>query len=195
MAAGLSVRPLEAASVAGALACEGAFTVTQRLVVAMQRDGTLDHAAVQVDPPYGKRYEATAAEDLATYAAGENGKAGFVADADGAIVGRVLLAPLWNRYGRVDDLAVAQAFRRKGVGMALMRRALAWARERGLAGVVLETQDVNVPACRLYERMGFVLGGFDRFLYRGLDPNSRETALYWYRTFDAAVGGVAPRPD
>lgn len=28
-------------------------------------------------------------------------------------------------------------------------------------GVMLETQNVNVPACQLYARCGFVLGGFD----------------------------------
>ena len=42
------------------------------------------------------------------------------------------------------------------------------------------TQSNNVAACRLYERFGFRLGGFDRDLYRRLDPATQEVALFWY---------------
>ena len=48
---------------------------------------------------------------------------------------------------------------------------------------MLETQDNNVPACRLYERCGFQLRGFDTHLYKGHDPATGEIALYWYLTF------------
>ncbi len=68
-------------------------------------------------------------------------------------------------------------------GRRLMEQAIRWARERGLPGVVLETQNINLAACRLYESCGFVLRGFDGYLYRGIEPDSREIALFWYLLF------------
>ena len=63
---------------------------------------------------------------------------------------------------------------------ALLDFAKAWARQSGLAGVRLETQSTNVPACRLYQRHGFVLGGADRLVYRADPALAHEVALYWY---------------
>ena len=62
-----------------------------------------------------------------------------------------------------------------------------WARTQQLAGVMLETQNNNVAACRLYESGGFQLVGFDRCLYRGLHPGTDEIALYWYLVFAAVA--------
>ena len=73
------------------------------------------------------------------------------------------------------------------MGRALLQHAVAWARERQLAGVMLETQNNNVAACRLYESCGFQLGGFDRYLYKGLHPDTDEIALYWYLLFADAT--------
>jgi len=50
-------------------------------------------------------------------------------------------------------------------------------------GVMLETQDDNVPACTLYQSCGFVLSGFDRNIYKAINPHTKETALYWYLIF------------
>ena len=64
--------------------------------------------------------------------------------------GRRDLAVLW-------DLRVHPAHRRRGVARALLAAAKSWARERGCRELKVETQDVNVPACRLYTSVGFVL--------------------------------------
>ena len=45
---------------------------------------------------------------------------------------------------------------------------------------MVETQNNNVAACKLYERCGFRLSGFDQDLYRGQDPETTEIALFWY---------------
>jgi ribosomal protein S18 acetylase RimI-like enzyme len=74
-------------------------------------------------------------------------------------------------------------FRHRGVGRRLIAQAVAWARGRGLTSVMLETQNINVAACRLYASCGFVLGGFDACLYRGVMPGAREIALFWYLLF------------
>jgi streptothricin acetyltransferase len=67
--------------------------------------------------------------------------------------------------------------------MALMKRAIEWAKEQNYPGLTLETQTNNVPACKLYEKFGFVLSGFDLNAYKN-DPDCRdEIALYWYLIF------------
>ena len=62
----------------------------------------------------------------------------------------------------------------------LFCQAKQWARERNLAGIMLETQNNNVSACKFYERCGFRLEGFDQYLYKGVNLETDEIALYWY---------------
>ena len=97
-------------------------------------------------------------------------------------VGQIILRRDWNGYALIEDIAVARAARGRGVGSALMHAAEAWARQAGLRGLALETQDTNVWACRFYRKQGFRLGGVNTELYRAL--GSKEIALFWYRLFD-----------
>ncbi|MNC51321.1 Acetyltransferase (GNAT) family protein [compost metagenome] len=66
----------------------------------------------------------------------------------------------------------------------LMEQAKRWALERELPGVMLETQSINVRACRFYESRGFVIGGFDQYVYKGIPVVSGEAAVYWYLHFE-----------
>lgn len=61
--------------------------------------------------------------------------------------------PEWGSL--IDNLHVARAAKRNGIGAALMRQAGAWleARHPGL-GVYLLVLEVNAPARRFYERLG-----------------------------------------
>ncbi|MDQ2691491.1 MAG: GNAT family N-acetyltransferase, partial [Chloroflexota bacterium] len=99
------------------------------------------------------------------------------------IAGEVRVTTSWNKYALIDDFVVDPKFRRQGVGRALIQRCIEWAKEKSLPGVTLETQDINVPACLLYERCGFKLRGFDTHLYKALHPDITEIALYWYLMF------------
>jgi mycothiol synthase len=57
--------------------------------------------------------------------------------------------------GWVRDLGVVPAWRRHGIGMALLRTAFQAFRERGLTGVALEVDDVTLDgAVALYRRAG-----------------------------------------
>jgi len=89
----------------------------------------------------------------------------------------------WNRFAYVEDLVVNPDYRGLGIGRRLLERGLQWARDNHFPGVMLETQDDNVPACTLYQSAGFVLSGFDRNVYKDINPNTRETALFWYLIF------------
>ncbi len=62
----------------------------------------------------------------------------------------------------VDALATAPAFRRRGVGRALLAAAENEARDFGLIRVALETEVTNAPARALYERCGFLAGAHGR---------------------------------
>jgi ribosomal protein S18 acetylase RimI-like enzyme len=98
-------------------------------------------------------------------------------------VGHVVLSTHWNGFAHVDELAVDESARRHGVARALLEVARFWSRKRNLPGVMLETQNNNLAACRLYESCGYQVGGVDHLRYRGLDSRSREAAIFWYLIF------------
>jgi GNAT superfamily N-acetyltransferase len=61
--------------------------------------------------------------------------------------------PRWGSL--IDNLHVARAAKRTGIGASLMRRAGAWlARSHPALGVYLWVLEVNSPARRFYERIG-----------------------------------------
>ena len=97
------------------------------------------------------------------------------------IAAEIDLSKGWNGYAHIENLIVAQEFRRQGLARTLVQRAVEWANSMSFPGVMLETQNNNVSACQLYESCGFKLQGFDSGLYRGLNPHSQEVALFWYR--------------
>ncbi|EID56017.1 GNAT family N-acetyltransferase [Saccharomonospora xinjiangensis] len=140
-----------------------------------------DGDAISPLVPYTKDYGFDV-EELAGYLDRQDGDL-FVAMVRDARIGYVAVSEGWNGYAVVEDIAVDVAHRGTGAARALMDAAIEWAREAGLSGLRLETQSINVAACRFYRRYGFVLGGHDRFLYRALDPSTREVALYWYYPF------------
>jgi GNAT superfamily N-acetyltransferase len=86
------------------------------------------------------------------------------------------LAVLW-------DLRVHARERCKGIGSQLFEVAKDWALSRGCRQLKVETQNINVPACRFYARMGCTLGSIDRFAYPELP---RETRLVWCMDLDTS---------
>ncbi|MCK1789285.1 GNAT family N-acetyltransferase [Pseudomonas violetae] len=108
----------------------------------------------------------------------------FMAYLDDEPVGHLVVSTNWNGFAHIDELAVHAPARRHGVAKALLDIAQFWTRKKKLPGIMLETQNNNLGACRLYERCGYVVGGIDYLRYRGIDPNTAEVALFWYRLFD-----------
>jgi ribosomal protein S18 acetylase RimI-like enzyme len=86
--------------------------------------------------------------------------------------GRHDLAALW-------DLRVAPEARGQGVGTALFAAAAKWATARGCRQLKIETQNINVPACKFYARQGCTIGTIHRFAYPDLP---HEVQLIWYKT-------------
>lgn len=96
--------------------------------------------------------------------------------------GRDDLAVLW-------DLRVAPAARGRGIGAALFGAAEAWAAARGARRLKVETQNVNVGACRFYARQGCTLGAIHRFAYPALPD---EVQLLWYKPLARHCGSPPP---
>ena len=152
--------------------------VNSHLLVQLQ-DNKISYSIIPVEP-YEKILSVDP-EDYTTFIDNPQ-KVIFFADVDGKPAGQIKLIPWWNKFAYVEELIVDTEFRGQGVGRALMDCAIRWAREQGFPGLTLETQDNNVPACKFYEKCGFVLSGFDLYAYKELD-NSGEIALYWYLIF------------
>jgi ribosomal protein S18 acetylase RimI-like enzyme len=156
------------------------FEVNSKLVLHAE-NGKTSYTLVDV-PQYTKQY---GPEDVdpSTYIANPD-RIVFFAYVDGELAGQIRIMKYWNGYAYIDDVAVDATHRRQGVGRLLIQRAIEWARDKGFPGMMLETQNNNVAACRLYESCGFELGGFDVFLYKGLNRTTDEIALYWYLIFE-----------
>lgn len=82
------------------------------------------------------------------------------------------------------DIRVAAARRRSGLGSSLLQRAAGIARRRGAKRLLVETQNVNVPACRFYAARGCTLAGIDRDAYRGEPDVAHEVRLNWTLDLD-----------
>lgn len=155
---------------------DGRFVIDSQLL--LQAKDNQIHTTVTDLPAREKRY-ADEGTDHPAYVSDPD-KVIFLAYVDGHIAGRIILRKNWNKYAYIDDVAVDVKFRQMGVGRALIGRAKQWAQEKELPGIMLETQSNNVRACLFYESCGFKIGGFDNFLYRGLDNDTDEVAVYYY---------------
>jgi streptothricin acetyltransferase len=152
-------------------------TVNSRLVLRIENE-KLAYTIEPVEP-----YERDVPVEDVDYGFDATGPVIFFAESDGNIAGRIKMMRWWNRFACVEDLVVNPEYRGMGVGRRLLERGIQWARENGFPGVMLETQDDNVPACMLYQSCGFVISGFDRNVYKAINPDTKETALYWYLIF------------
>lgn len=125
----------------------------------------------QLARPRTKRY--SIAEVFADWARWEHG---WVADDDGIRGFATVAYEAWHQRLVLWFLYVAPAWRRRGVGRALLERVEAHGRELGASHVWLETSNVNVPGVTAYERLGYALCGADRLYYGAYMPD--ETAIY-----------------
>jgi len=62
-----------------------------------------------------------------------------------------------GRFGLLDEIFIAEAWRSRGIGGEAIDFAAEWCRERGMEALRLEVWTGNAGAIRLYERAGFAL--------------------------------------
>jgi ribosomal protein S18 acetylase RimI-like enzyme len=122
-------------------------------------------------PVVAAEYEAVAAIDVAAFADDAWQPADF-ADvarraaelraleerASARLVGYIGLSLEGERVGKVNLLGVHPDFQRRGLGEAMLRRSLAWFRQRGMRRAKLTVHSDNTAAIGLYRKLGFVPG-------------------------------------
>ena len=159
--------------------CDDTFTVESRLAISTDETGI--QFSIVPTMPYQKKYP-NDTFDYNDYIENPD-RIVYLAFVDNIIAGELRLRKNWNNYAYIEDIAVDAEFRRRGIGRSLINKAIQWAKEKNLPGVMLETQNNNVAGCMLYQSCGFELAGFDRRLYQGIDPGTDEIALFWYLIF------------
>lgn len=78
--------------------------------------------------------------------------------------------------GWIKDLAVAEKYRRQGIGSALVLAAQDWSAIRNLKRVILEMSSKNLPAIRLAQKLGFDFSGYNDSFYA-----NKDIALFFSR--------------
>jgi [ribosomal protein S18]-alanine N-acetyltransferase len=70
---------------------------------------------------------------------------------------------------QIDNVAVVERLRRRGIASRLINEGLSIAYRRGARSAVLEVRSANLPARLLYKRHGFLISGIRRDYYH--DPS------------------------
>jgi GNAT superfamily N-acetyltransferase len=96
---------------------------------------------------------------------------------------------MWFLRARTDtaalwDIRVDWDYRNRGIGHRLFSHAIDWARAKGFDRLMIETQNVNVNACRFYQRQGCYLGAFEQHAYQDAPD---EIELTWYYDLSSAT--------
>ena len=177
---GLSVRVADDGFAAYIWGSDFSFEV--RAYASAQLDTPVAAWPLQPITPYRKCYGIDP-DEFASYRGGK-GSDIFMAYLDNQPVGHVVVSTHWNGFAHVDELAVIAGARRHGVARSLLEVVRFWSHKKNLPGIMLETQNNNLGACRLYERCGYQVGGIDDLRYRGIDPQTREVAIFWYLIFE-----------
>jgi GNAT superfamily N-acetyltransferase len=139
-----------------------AFEVSARADPKALADGSV--LALPIVPSYVKSHD----EDVVQRAASTSDVAGwgfFLAREGDVVAGACAVSrALVSRYfesgpdaALLWDIRVSPPYRGRGVGKALVDGAAAWARDSGCDELLIETQDTNLAACRLYLSAGCIV--------------------------------------
>ena len=107
-------------------------------------------------------------ENVKAWGIEENGR--LVAAVETAVEG-------WSNRLRVTELWIDDAYRRNGIGTALMDTAVKRAKDEKRRVLILETQSRNEGAIAFYLNYGFTLIGFDACAYGNNDLNRKEVRM------------------
>lgn len=75
----------------------------------------------------------------------------------------------------IMNIAVAPAYRQKGIGQRIVEYLIGDAKSRGIASMTLEVKSNNTAAKALYEKLGFELSGIRKKYYK----NTQDALIYW----------------
>ncbi len=101
----------------------------------------------------------------------------YVAEEDGEIAGCCGIRNIAGE-GEITNVAVAEKFRRRGIGRTLMQYMLREAALHGIGAVTLEVRISNTPAICLYESLGFISEGVRPGFY---EKPKEDALIMWKR--------------
>lgn len=167
--------PLLAADLTAYGSVSAAFEVSTILDVEQHLEGYWLKER-RIDRPFVKDYDLIPGNDPSSWP-GRFAVATWsmlAASVDGVRLGAAVVVPdaatvLTTIEGRdaavLWDLRVAPQHRGEGVGRALFAMAERWARAQGKRQLLVETQNINVAACRFYEAMACDLINMEHAAY------------------------------
>lgn len=101
----------------------------------------------------------------------------LVALADGQVAGCCGLTNIC-REGNIDNVVVAERFRGRGIGSALLEKLIRTGEEAGITAFTLEVRVSNHGAIHLYEKFGFVSEGIRPRFY---EKPTEDACIMWRR--------------
>ena len=161
----MRIRPAELADLNACILLDGSYQ-TDRVWQMEQReqDGEIIVSFREVALPRMMTV-AYPTVDAALVSHWERGDCVLVAELDNEVLGfwDMSVHPDQN-LGWVHHLVVARAYRRRGIGSALLRHGARWAWANGLERIMIVVQSKNYPGIRFCQKFGFEFCGFnDRY--------------------------------
>ncbi|CUH93689.1 ribosomal protein S18-alanine N-acetyltransferase [Herbinix luporum] len=80
--------------------------------------------------------------------------------------------------GYIYNVAVGKNYRRQGIGFRLLQDLIEAAKSRGIESLTLEVRKSNLPAIKLYKKLGFVEAGIRKDFY----TKPLEDAIIMWKT-------------
>jgi GNAT superfamily N-acetyltransferase len=109
---------------------------------------------------------------------------GYVWEENGEVVGNVSLVRIRYRQrsiGLIANVAVHPSFRRRGIGGALVEKAIQEALRSRVEEIWLQVREDNEGAISLYQRLGFVIRARRRLWYTLTTPDVPSYPAYMVR--------------
>lgn len=101
----------------------------------------------------------------------------LVAEEEGKVVGYAGLNRVLDE-GDVTNIVVAEEYRGRGLGTALTAALLEEGKKEGIQAFTLEVRFSNLPAVRIYEKLGFVQEGIRKRFY---EKPVEDARIMWKR--------------
>lgn len=101
----------------------------------------------------------------------------LVAELEKRVVGYCVLTNICNE-GNIDNVAVDEQCRGKGIASALVAEMIVRGEAAGIRAFTLEVRVSNAPAIRVYEKLGFVSEGIRPRFY---EKPTEDANIMWRR--------------
>ena len=99
----------------------------------------------------------------------------IVAEEDGIIYGYCGIY-LSFEIGNISNVAVGEKYRKKGIATNMIAEMIKQAKFKDVTDITLEVRETNVPAIRLYEKLGFKEEGIRKNFY---EKPTEDALIFW----------------